>query len=493
MAGITYALIVAVEDYNQPKHFKKVRYASKDATEFKNALQLSGVEEDNITLLLNSAATKTALKKEISEIARKALEPDRTIFYFSGHGAFDSSENYLLPVDCYNDDIPGTALAINSILGVLKKSLCTRNILFLDCCHSGFEPGDDTKTTDKSFLADKLIYEARGEEYTIGFASCKSNQTSITHPRLQHSVWTYFLIEALKGEAGKIYDHGLLFSDKLQTYLKNQTKEYVKLNTDDKKDQVPVTFGNSTDKFLIADLNPLFEERERSKKVDDISFTNISLIREEDGKIKSLPGFQKRSHNVPTTKNYTTDNFVKRVGNQIVEEEISDLSKQIRTELGYKLREVEVNTDEGSGAINTPHFTYSMEITQSSSAPSEYILIRKLLNFKSSEIVFKPEFNNIFAAYFHKLKFTLSKRIDIEKFINDFEDLEDLENITIDYNPSDLSYCTLNIKGSNHDLVVTTNSISLVSNHRTSPQNLINAYRESHKLLLSNPDLKLLE
>lgn len=491
--GITYALIVAVETYIQPKHFPKVKYAIKDATEFANALKLTGVDEDDIKVLLDGNATKTGVEMELKNIIRKVQGNDRIIFFFSGHGAYESKDNYLLPVDCYHNDIPATGISINEILGKLNDSDCERNLLFLDCCHSGFEPGRDTKDIDRNFLVDELIYNAKGEEYSLGFASCKSNQTSITHPLLKNGVWSHFLIKALMGDGGKIYEHGVLFSDKLQTYLNKNVQEFVRMNTDDKKDQVPVMFGNVSDRFVIANLNPIFEERERAKKVDDISLTNITLLSIEDGQVKSLPGFQKRFHTVPTYANSSTENFIKTIGESIISEEISDLSKQVRSKLGYKLKQVEAYTKNGIGAINTPDFTYTMEVTQSESNPQEYLLIRKLINFHSGEMVLNPEFNKIFSNHFERLEFAVSKKINIEELIHRIEGLEDNEVIQIDYDPSELNSCTITLKGLPYDIVVTSSTLSITSNYNTSPQNLITAYRETHKAVLSNPELALLE
>ena len=59
MAGVTYALIVAIEHYNQPKHFPRVRYATKDATEFAEAIKGIGVDGDDIKMLLDGNATKS--------------------------------------------------------------------------------------------------------------------------------------------------------------------------------------------------------------------------------------------------------------------------------------------------------------------------------------------------------------------------------------------------------------------------------------------------
>lgn len=202
--------------------------------------------------------------------------------------------------------------------------------LFLDCCHSGFEAGEYVRKGEDSFMADELVYQFNNEEFFVGFCSCKTNQKSVSHPKLKNGVWSHFLVKALSGEATGIYTKGLLFSDKLQSYLKNETAEFVKMNTTNKRTQTPIKFGSETDKFIIADLNPIFEERERSRKVADLSFTNISLVSEESDSVKNLPGFQKRFHKVPDYVGSAPDGFIKDKGAKIIEEEISSLSGTVK-------------------------------------------------------------------------------------------------------------------------------------------------------------------
>lgn len=491
--GVTYALIVAVEYYHQPKHFPRVNYAIKDATEFAEALIKNGVYEDDIKPIFNAVATKTAIEKEIDTITKRALENDRIIFYFSGHGAYENKENYLLPVDSYNDDISATCVSINQILGKLKDSLCEKNLLFLDCCHSGFEPGTDTKEIDKNFLADELIYNSKDERYTLGFASCKSNQTSITHPALKNGVWSHFLIKALNGDAGSIYESGVLFSDKLQTYLNKTTKEFVKINTVDKKDQVPIIFGNVTDRFVIADLNLIFEERERLKKIDAISFTNISLLSEEEDNVRNLPGFQKGYHKVPNYIGSAPNSFIQEKGTSIIQEEISKLSAEIKEKLKYKRAGIQSNTDIGGGSIETLDFDYSITISQSGVAPETYIVTRRLENFRNSEIIANAVFNEIFSSHFDNLVFYFSYSINVIALIDKIEALDECSPIKVKYNTSDLSKCKIEIEGLDFSINVTTATISITTDCQTTPERLIKAFNETQNAIFTNPVLKILE
>ena len=486
---MTYALIIAVQNYNQPADFPSLKFVDNDGNEMKNSLTTAGVDPVNIMTLTDGTATKTAIEQEIQRISRSATDLDQIIFYFSGHGAYDSAENWILPVDTYNVDIVHTAVSINYLLGILKKSKSKRVILFLDCCHSGFEPGDDTKTTNKSFLADELISSLRLETYMVGFASCKSHERSITHPQLKHSVWTYFLLQALKGEAEGVYMNGVLLCNNLQTYLTHSTREYVNFNTTDRKEQTPVMFGNLTDNFVIADLNPVFDERKRKRLADAVSLTNVSMHSVDDGNIKSLPGF-KSGHRLPDRYNYTTDHFVKTVGHEIVEEDISELSRQIREEMGYTIDEIEASSEDGSGTINTADFTYSVDIALSVNDFKKYIITRRLENFKESEIVFDSTFNQIFSKHFNELKFSFSKNIDIKKIIRI---VEKVSNPKVKYNPSDLSSCILEFNELTHDVKLEADSLTILSKNNTNPQALINSFKLTQIAILSNASLSLLK
>lgn len=461
ISGVTYIIIVSVENYIEISSFPKVDFAKKDAEDLVNAFKLLGYDEDDFIILINEKATRTSVVQKVKKVAERALENDRIIFYFSGHGFYESGDNYLAPVDAIRTAIPDTCVSISEILGHFKKSSSKRTILFLDCCHSGFEAGKYIREGENLFMADELIFQFRREEFCTGFASCKSNQKSISHPELQNGVWTHFLIKALIGEASDIYIKGLLFSDKLQSYLNKKTYEYVKMNTLTKREQTPIRFGSETDKFIIADVNPIFEEKERNRKVSDLSFTNISLLNEESDSVKNLPGFQKGFHKVPSYMGPAPDNFIKEKGTQIIKEEIETLSENLKTSLRYKRNEIRPSTDLGVGSIETPDFDYSISISQSESDPGEYIVTRRLDNFKNSDIVSRPEFNSVFSNHFDNLVFELSNKVSITKLIDTIETLEDDSPIKVHYNPANLKTCTISIQGLKNEIVVTNSTLSI--------------------------------
>lgn len=490
--GVTHIIVIAVENYHEPSYFPTVDYAKKDAEDLIAAFKLQGFHDDNFIYLSDSKATKTSITQRIKTITARANESDRIILYFSGHGFYEGGENYLAPVDAIKTAIPDTCVSINEILGFFKKSVCSKNILFLDCCHSGFEAGKFIRGSEDSFMTEELIYQFHAEKFCVGFASCKTDQKSISHPKLKNGVWSHYLIKALSGEATGIYTKGLLFSDSLQSYLKIATAEFVKMNTTGKKDQTPIKFGSETDKFIIADFTSIFDERERSRRAADLSFTNISLLSRESDLVKNLPGFKKGFHNIPDHLSSRSESFIKEIGSKIIIDEISSLGDEIRKKLRYKRVDIRSSTDKGGGSIETPDFDYNIVITQSEKDPTEAIITRKLENFKNSNIINSPEFNSVFSHNFDTLEFGLTKRISILKLIDAFEMLDEDSQVKVNYSLSELSSCTIFLEGVDNEIVVTPETLSIKTTYQTSPEKLIISFKTTHKAILSHPELKML-
>lgn len=492
MSGVTYAMIVAVENYNEPSDFPKVNYAKKDSEDLTEALKGLGYEDEDFIVLVDEKATKAAITQKLKKVCERALPQDRIMFYFAGHGFYENDQNLLAGADAIKTAKIDTCVPINTLLGFLKKSQARQKILFIDCCHSGFEAGEYEREGIDSFSSDELIYQFSREEFCVGFASCKSNETSVSHPKLQNGVWTHYLIQALKGEVAELYTKGLLFSDKLQSFLNKRTSEFVKKNTVKKKDQTPIKFGSETDKFIIADLNPLFEERARSRQISDLSFVNISLLSEEIDLVKNLPGFQKGYHKVPTNRTSATENFIKDKGAEIIQNEVNDLSIEIRERLGYKRTEISSNIDTGVGSIETPDFDYSIEIRQSDSDPTKYVVVRTLENVANSDVTMGEKFNEIFSMHFDRLVFRLPKAVNIESLIDKIEGIED-STIQVKYNPANPQSCRILIDGFSHEILVNDDRISIATNFQTSPERLIGAFKATRKVIMSNPELRILE
>lgn len=335
--GVTYIIIIAVENYHDDKTFNQVKFATKDSNDLMDAFLLLGYDKDNIIYLPDNLATKTTICNSVKRIAKRTTKSDQIIFYFAGHGIYDGKRNYLLPVDASRENIGGTSVAIDRILGYLKDSLCKQSILFIDCCHSGFQVGKYGRDIDDYFNVDEMIFSFRSEKYCVGFSSCQSNEKSYSFLSLKNGAWTHFLVKALRGEANpKIYEKGLLLSDNLQSYLRREVSQYVSVNHTKKANQTPVKFGTETDRFIIANLNPIFEERMRKLAEEEIPLPDVIMTYIDSNYIKKLPGFISGRHHVPKETNSTTNGFVQDIGNDLIVDNIQKISTLLKSRLKYK-------------------------------------------------------------------------------------------------------------------------------------------------------------
>ena len=492
VTGETYVLIIGIEDYVNKESFKKVRYASKDANDISDAFILSGVPKPNIRILINGEATKTIINKEIEILSKKSNGNDRLIFFYAGHGLFSSETNWIAPFDAYITDVSSTCISVKHILGQLKESDSNKSIVFLDCCHSGFEPGEKERETSSNFVIDDLLYYYKDEEYCYGFSSAKKDEISVSNDNLKNGVWTHFLVRALTGNGPKrIYEKSILFNDNLQSYLNKEVSEFVVLNTKKKTQQTPTTFGSQTDRFPIVDLSTTFSERAAAKAYSGIRFESVSMISCDVNDIKTLSGFKKGSHKIPTDVHTATQSFVSSISGAEIKEEITQITSRLK-ELGYKLRQVDTFVESGQGSINTPDFLYSVVVEQNEENPKEYVLTRVLEGFQNSEILQNKIFNDIFSKHFDELNFRLDKEVEIEQLIESIEELDN-EGIEVDFDFTDTTWCRIKIEGLEYEVLVKENTISITYYRMTNPIGLTEAFKETYEKLLSTTDIKLLE
>lgn len=491
--GNGHAIIVAIEEYHDSKKLHKVSFAINDANGIKEALLRIGYKDDNIDLLTNNYATKTSILDKVKTVSKFAQKGESIIFYYSGHGLYIDGKNLLTCVDTQMSSAADTCVSVQDILGLLNQSNSKKIILFLDCCHSGLEFDTSLKSPVSIFSTDDLKYQYSDVEYLTGFAACKGDEKSRPDKGYSHGVWSYYLIQALSGEAGKIYDNGILFSDKLQAYLATETSLRVKLITTDKATQTPIKFGKETDKFIVADVSHLLAQKQIKKASEKIKFENVTILTSEEGYVKSLPGFIKGRHKAPQEVSDYHDSWVKRIARDLLKEEIDETVAKIRQALGYKRKDIlSAGVEEGVGEIITKDFDYFVVIQQDSNDAAGYLLTRSIENFKNSDILLSEEFNELFEDFFDELHLSTKQKIDVESLIDSIEDLEDDEIMSVDYESSDTSECSVFIPSINMTIEVTANSIKMKSDHKQSPLELVDRLKACNAQLATHDVVKLI-
>jgi hypothetical protein len=487
-------VIIAVENYHNSPAIRKVKFALNDANEFRDSLIDLGCDPDRLKLLTDNVATKTTIKEEIKKVAKLATTQDVIVLYFAGHGLLHNGKNLLTCVDTSLTNIENTTVDLNFILSQFEKSASNKVIAFLDCCHSGIKFSEDERSTLSRFSTDQLQYDYHNAEHLTVFASCKDDEKSQSDVERSHGAWSYYLIEALRGNAGNIYDSGLLFSDNLQRYLADNTYQRVKKITVAKKNQTPVKFGKETvERFIVADVNTALQKKE-VKPDDSLAPFESAVISTSDwDNVRTLPGFGSK-HKEPKDIDSYHEKYIQKIAYDLLVEEIDSIAKLLKTDLRYKRKDIEEPVfEDGTGQITTTDFDYVVRVTQSTFKANRYVLTKSVENFKNSNILSKDEFNRIFGETFDELELSRNKKINVADVIDLIEEIDDEELVRVEYETSDTSRCKIYLNDVPGIIYITERSIKLVSEQKHSPRELILSFQQAYLKLNEQGVRALLE
>lgn len=252
-----WAVIIGIDNY---KNVRQLRYAVNDAKAFYEYLiHHNQIPKENITLLLNKGASLTKLRSVLgTQLKRKAGKEDMVIIYYAGHGAAekdsmspdgDGLEKYLLPYDANPRDLYASALPMREIAHILSRIRSERLIFIVDSCYSGASGGRTIGLAGiRANISDAFLDRiARGKGRIILTAS-GANEVSSEDDKLKHGVFTYFLLEGLRGKADTDKD-GLITVDEAYGYVSKHVPQATG------QEQNPVKKGTVKGRLILGVVN----------------------------------------------------------------------------------------------------------------------------------------------------------------------------------------------------------------------------------------------
>jgi len=236
----TYAVVVAIGDYkNFTKNNGDLQYTISDAYAFYNFLKSregGSVPSSNICLLTDANATKQNIISKSKALFSKAGANDRVIFYFSGHGNSGS----FMPYDA--NSYGSNLLYFSELKEIFRYAKCKTKLIFADACFSGSIKANSSRASSSSTSSSSKINIAV-------MMSCKDNETSMESSDIGHGLFTYYLIEGLKGRANKDKNEYVTIQE-LFYYVYQKVVNYASSRPNTK--QTPVLFGNFDLRLIVA-------------------------------------------------------------------------------------------------------------------------------------------------------------------------------------------------------------------------------------------------
>lgn len=193
-AGDRWAVLVGVNDYG--KDVERLQCPASDARRVVDALtdaRIGGLMKDHVRLLATDepagAPTRDNIMQALTSTISRMAPGDTLWFYFSGHGLGSGTETYLLTANTRMSDLDGTTISSRLLWETLSKAPAgSHGIVVLDACQSaGFI---------RSRKGVRVVEKVAGV-----LAACGAREWAYEYADLPGSVFTYYLLRALTGEA----------------------------------------------------------------------------------------------------------------------------------------------------------------------------------------------------------------------------------------------------------------------------------------------------
>lgn len=385
--GRVVAVIIGIEIYQRRATggLPPVQYARRDVEGFEVALRsLYPASQLEIELITDNDATQGTIRYQMTQAIRSLGADDLFIFYYAGHGFHSAGGNRITAWDSHAHNPEETTLRLRDILlDPLEQTECGRALAFVDACATAFAPlvrsRDVISALDPGELADFLA----SARYRALFLSCQPGQKSYPSDALQHGIWTHFLLRALRGEAEDALGPGRFLTDGgLRDYLNREVPAYIRRSTEHRGIQQPQALITASNTFAIMEVA---EPPADLAEAGDLSRISLSPTEEylegrTIGRVRDLPGFARsRGHFEPDTVNDWATNFIRSLLAWSIDEEVQEIYSSVKAAFRLRRRDIERESGDGSGNIDTDNFRFSIEVRQHGLDPAKYVISRKLV------------------------------------------------------------------------------------------------------------------
>jgi len=246
--GRARVLAVGIDDYDRDYGFAPRATCRNDALAFADCFRdIPQLDADQgaVKALVSgprSMPSRGEIVKALRELVKASAEADRLIFYFSGRGhcLADDPGAYLVPQDAFAADDPGCLISLSMVQEILGSSPAAHKLMILDVCLTG---------SRKAF--DESLRDAPGVAILASTADDVASTTKTPNP--QHSLFTAFLLPALRGEEPEALADRLLTVPRLHEFLGAKLGRWVKSA---RLNQRPILLKDSTGgTMVLADFS----------------------------------------------------------------------------------------------------------------------------------------------------------------------------------------------------------------------------------------------
>jgi uncharacterized caspase-like protein len=199
--GNRWAVLVGVNAYEDWTNYGTLQVCVEDVEAVRKHLIAGGFDPERIRLITDRTdvpPTKANVLVALKAVASNTGPDDLLLFYYSGHGDHEGKESYLVGRDGRRLVLADTAIPLSRVKQIVEEAPARAKVIMLDACHSGADiQGKGPEPMSEGFI--RRVFE-QAEGMAI-LASCKQGQLSYEWRENERSVFTHYLLDAMRGTA----------------------------------------------------------------------------------------------------------------------------------------------------------------------------------------------------------------------------------------------------------------------------------------------------
>jgi serine/threonine protein kinase len=204
------ALLIGIGSYLHDQQVWPLKYAARDAEAMAGALidpEVCGFPPQRVKLLADRSATRDILAHHLSKwLPEQARGAEIALIYFAGHGMIhrigQRDEGYLLPHDADPDDLVTHGVLMADLARWIEAIDAGAVVVCLDCCHAAKvipRGGTGEGPVGRDMRIRPALFQELSGRGRYLIASCDDGQVSVEADTWGHGLFTYHLLEGLRG------------------------------------------------------------------------------------------------------------------------------------------------------------------------------------------------------------------------------------------------------------------------------------------------------
>jgi WD40 repeat protein len=222
-----YVLAVGISDYRDQA--LQLKFAHKDAQDIASELELRGkglFRGIHVTPLLNDDATTAAIKNAFESLSKTVKTSDVFVLCLMGHGMAIEGNYHFIPWEAVYENIESlkeASISHEKIESLLEKIPALKSLIVLDTCYAGLLAEQSRGMVEKTAI--ERLMRSTGRAF---LAATSKTQYAIEGYK-KHGVFTYALLEGLKGKADRPGEgKGVIRIDELGEFVRWEVPKITK-------------------------------------------------------------------------------------------------------------------------------------------------------------------------------------------------------------------------------------------------------------------------